>query len=257
MKPGIQCTFRSFIAFSLAFSVHPAIEGQTALDFFKVTAFNDKKEGMTRQEFMDYSTKTHVPLVLEMPGLRGYVLNFALPDDEAAPHDAVVELWFDSEEDFAKAMESEEGQRALADAPNFMKMPVQTMAVDEVIMVYPATQEEQPSYGYKATYIAQRNPDISWEEYQLIQLKDYAPIVNGFENIGGYVINFSKKDDAALPASAVVHVWFEDNATATKAFQSPNLKKIGELQERMLAEAPKSMLVREYVAMAPPVYPEK
>ncbi len=69
-----------------------------------------------------------------MPGLRGYVLNYALPDEENAPYDAVVELWFDSQEDFARAMESEEGQRALADAPNFMEMPAPMMAVDEVVM---------------------------------------------------------------------------------------------------------------------------
>lgn len=71
------------------------------------------------------------------------------------------------------------------------------------------------------------------------------------------MINFSKKDNALLPASAVVHIWFENHETAMKAFKSPNLKKIGELQEKMLSEAPKSMIVREYVAMAPPVYPKE
>jgi len=221
---------------------------------FKITFLRKKSSQMSQQEFVDHYLQTHIPLVSKIPNLRGYVLNFAKSENPA--YDVVAELWFDNEADFQAGLQSEAGKAALADGEAIHEGPVPGMSVDEVNYVYPSAPVGEPSKKYKVTYIAQRNPDISWEEYQLIQLKHYAPLVLQFPGLRGYAINFSRQDDPNLSASAVVHVWFDDAEAAGKAFQHPAVQKIGVWQEKMLAESPKNMEVMEYVAIAPPSYKE-
>ena len=57
-----------------------------------------RKEGVGREEFSSYWENTHAPILKEIPGLRGYVQNHALPDPEGnePPYDGFGELYFDS-----------------------------------------------------------------------------------------------------------------------------------------------------------------
>ncbi len=225
--------------------------------YYKVTFFDTKKEGMSQQEFIDYMVNTHIPLASKMPGLKGYIVSFPKPElyegeKEAPPYDAVAELWFEDEAAFQAAMESEEAQPALEDADKLFAEFPPMVVTDEVLMVYP----DKPAWegGYKAIYLALKQPDLSQKDMQLILLKNYIQRVIGLPGIKGYSYNFSQGDDPKLPFHLMVHTWFESKEAANQALKvaygSPVMK---ELREKTLFK-PMSMQVKEYVVITPPTY---
>ncbi len=80
-----------------------------------------RREGMGREEFSSYWKNTHAPILQQIPGLKGYVQNHALPDPQGneAPYDGFGELYFDGLEAMQEGLASPEGQATLADIPNF------------------------------------------------------------------------------------------------------------------------------------------
>ena len=69
---------------------------------FKVFAYLTKREGSTREEFIDYYENHHVPLVLSLaPMPRVYKRNYLRPGDAASPDspaigfDVVTEMAWD------------------------------------------------------------------------------------------------------------------------------------------------------------------
>jgi len=106
---------------------------------FKVLFFARKHPSMTMEQFKEYTLETHVPLVEKIPGLRGYVQNFAVSDEsaDAPPYDTVVELLFDSREDYEAGMNSDEAAIAIADQENFLAESAVPMVVDESVLRRP------------------------------------------------------------------------------------------------------------------------
>ena len=100
----------------------------------KVMFFVHRRTDISHEEFRRYGREVHAPLVARIPGLRRYVLNFAVCDAEGpAPlFDGVTEVWFDHAESFYAALSSREGAEALADQTNFLDTPrVQMVMFDE------------------------------------------------------------------------------------------------------------------------------
>jgi uncharacterized protein (TIGR02118 family) len=85
--------------------------------------------------FDRYYEETHIPLAVKIPGLRSYTVSRPGPDENGpAAYHLVASLVFDSQEEMAGALASEEGRAAVADVANFatggVKMlggPVQTV----------------------------------------------------------------------------------------------------------------------------------
>lgn len=89
-----------------------------------------KKDDMTHEQFVEHWTKTHAALCVKLPGLRRYSIN--LVDRQRFRkfgYDGFSELWFDSEDDLVKALNSPQGKTLLADLPNF------TSSVEPIISV--------------------------------------------------------------------------------------------------------------------------
>jgi uncharacterized protein (TIGR02118 family) len=80
-----------------------------------------RKAGISREEFSSYWKNIHAPILQQIPELRGYVQNHALPDPEGnePPYDGFGELYFDSLEAMQVGLASPEGEATLADIPNF------------------------------------------------------------------------------------------------------------------------------------------
>lgn len=226
-------------------------------EYYKVTFFDTKKEGMSQQEFMDYMLDTHIPLASKIPGLKGYIVNFPKldlyeGDQEKPPYDAIAEMWFEDEATFQAAMASEEAQPALEDADKlFAEFPPMVVS-EEVLMVYP----EQAAWkdGYKATYLCTKHPDMEFGEMQLMLMKNYIQRVIGLPGIKGYSYNFSDSDDPDLPFHLMVHTWFPSKAAADEALKiaygSPVMKKYREKTLGTMIGNP----VDEYVVITPPTY---
>ncbi len=225
--------------------------------YYKVTFFDTKKDGMSQQEFIDYMVETHIPLAARMPGLKGYIVSFAKSElyggeNEEPPYDAVAELWFEDEAAYQAAMESEEAKPALEDANKLFAEFPPMVVTDEVLMLYP----DKPAWkgGYKATYLTKMNPDLDFEEQQLILMKNYIPRVIGLPGIKGYSYNSSQTDDVELPFHLMVHIWFDSKKAANKALEiaygSSVMKKI---REQTFASSIGTE-VMEYVVITPPTY---
>lgn len=92
----------------------------TTANGFKHVGLLTKKEGQSFEEFLAHWQEVHSKIALELPGLRGYVLN---PIDRRiypdSPIDGFSELWFDSLDAAIAAFDSSVGQKAFADVPNF------------------------------------------------------------------------------------------------------------------------------------------
>jgi uncharacterized protein (TIGR02118 family) len=80
-----------------------------------------RRAGTSREEFSSYWRDTHAPILQQIPGLRGYVQNHALPDPQGnePPYDGFGELYFDSLEAMQEGLGSREGKATLGDIPNF------------------------------------------------------------------------------------------------------------------------------------------
>ncbi len=79
--------------------------------------------GMSFEDFKAYQLGTHVPLVLQLPGLLDYRLTFFPPKDETAqPFDAIAEVTFESAEAHDAALASPEGEAARADLANVVDL---------------------------------------------------------------------------------------------------------------------------------------
>jgi uncharacterized protein (TIGR02118 family) len=104
------------------------------LTVVKAIVLLQRRSGMSRDDFERYMRKTHLPLVVRVPGLRRLVLNWVLPDPNSpAPvYDAVAEDWFDDVQTMGKAFESPEGKAVVDDAPTFLDMSNFRLLVTEV-----------------------------------------------------------------------------------------------------------------------------
>jgi len=227
-------------------------------DFYKVAFFSTKKAELTQQEFIDYSIETHVPLVLQIPGLRGYVLNFADPKAEDPAYNAVVELWFDSEEAFQQGLASSQGQAALEDQGNFLEGPAPYLAVQERMPIYPNRPAEGETYeGYKSTYLIPRNPEHSLEEVYLAQFRDYVPVAIGVlgDVIKGYEINFVREENPDFPIAMVINAWFTSVEDLMAAVQHPAMAKTEQIRKEYYGKR-QYFDVIEYVAKTPPTLVE-
>lgn len=86
------------------------------------------KDGMSFEEFRAYQLETHVPLALDLPGLKAYRL-FMFPPIEGQPQPfhGMAQVTFESSEAHDAALASPEGQAALADLPKFQNMSALTV----------------------------------------------------------------------------------------------------------------------------------
>jgi len=226
---------------------------------YKVTFFTQKKPGLSQQEFVDLILNQHVPLVLKIPTLRGYTQNFVKPGSNSQI-DLVTEIWFDSEEDFAAGMQSEEGQTAVADAPN-MVIPsaivpdaeqLPSFTADEVQLIYPPIREGK-SDRHKIIYLLKKKPEVSWEQMELATLKQVAPQVIAFDGLQGYTLDMPQMQDKGQPVHAISSLWFESETAAESGFQSPSANQMRYYQEKIMQKGETVALpVTEYVLLAPP-----
>ena len=105
---------------------------------FKVIFLVKRRPDWSFAQYQRYSDETHVHLVCQLPGIRRYVVNYASAADgqEAPPHDGVIELGFDDAAAFQHALQSKQGQQALADQSNFLDTAAtQMLPVTETVWV--------------------------------------------------------------------------------------------------------------------------
>lgn len=87
----------------------------------KMVGLLPRRSDMSPEQFRDYWTTTHAEITSKVPGLRSYVQNICLPDENGDPaYDGVAVLGFDDAASMAKALATPEWEAVLADVANFV-----------------------------------------------------------------------------------------------------------------------------------------
>ena len=81
---------------------------------FKAMILLKRKEEYSQREFRNWWLGEHAQLAIQLPGL--LKLCFNPVESEEAMYDGVAELWFDSEDDFTEAYQTELGKAVAADS---------------------------------------------------------------------------------------------------------------------------------------------
>ncbi len=87
----------------------------------KMVGLLPRRPDMSREQFQEYWTTTHAEITAKIPGLRSYVQNICLPDENGDPaYDGVALLAFDDMESMQKALGTPEWEAVLDDVPKFV-----------------------------------------------------------------------------------------------------------------------------------------
>ena len=81
---------------------------------FKAMILLKRKKQYSNREFRNWRIGEHGKLATQLPGLRKLCFNPVL--DENALYDGIAELWFDSEESFNEAYQTDLGKAVAADS---------------------------------------------------------------------------------------------------------------------------------------------
>jgi uncharacterized protein (TIGR02118 family) len=102
---------------------------------YKTIFLLKRDPSMSPAEFRSYWLERHVPVVLAVPGVRGFVCNIV--ESSAAdppPHDGLAELWWDDEAAFHDALVTHEGRAAVADVERFTASHPHVVVEEHVAM---------------------------------------------------------------------------------------------------------------------------
>jgi uncharacterized protein (TIGR02118 family) len=83
-----------------------------------------RKPGTSFADFVTHMKNVHGPLAMKLPGLKKYVQNFVVDDQQRSrpDWDGLVELYFADRAAFEAAWKTPEGQASDADLPLFLDL---------------------------------------------------------------------------------------------------------------------------------------
>ena len=101
----------------------------------KLAFFVVRRPEFTAEQFREHAVNVHVPLLMKLPGLKKFVLNFRQPIQAPGQLeiDAMPELWFESMAAFQQSLSgSPEGEAVRKDRATFVdESKSQWLAFDE------------------------------------------------------------------------------------------------------------------------------
>ena len=103
----------------------------------KMIGLLPRRPDMSGEQFRAYWTTTHAEVTAKVPGLRSYVQNVCLPDENGEPaYDGVAVLAFDDMAGMEKAMATPEWEAVMDDVPKFVDAGrIVIMIADENVVV--------------------------------------------------------------------------------------------------------------------------
>jgi uncharacterized protein (TIGR02118 family) len=113
------------------------VEGPTTTEMVKMVLTLARLPGLSLAEFSEHWLNIHGALVAELPGLRRYVQNHAIPEAYAfrdMTHDGFAELWFDDFASLQRALESFAWQAVREDGTTLLVRPASVNISRELVM---------------------------------------------------------------------------------------------------------------------------
>jgi uncharacterized protein (TIGR02118 family) len=111
----------------------------------RLFAFVKRREGMSREAFLDYWHHTHGPLIRDTPDLRRYLVAYeqhpARADDRSG-WDGVAMQQFASWDDFLAMISGPAGELMRADEANFLDPDsIRVVFTDDAVVVVPTGED--------------------------------------------------------------------------------------------------------------------
>ena len=103
----------------------------------KMIGLMPRRTDWSPEEFRKYWNTTHAEITAKVPGLRSYVQNMCLPDENGdPPYDGVAVLAWDDGESMAQSLATPEWAAVLDDVPKFLDLDrvVIMIAEDNVVV---------------------------------------------------------------------------------------------------------------------------
>jgi len=113
------------------------VDGPTTPEMVKALYTASKKPGLSTQEFQEHWFTVHGRLCAQVPGLRRYVQNHAIPEAHplrAMTHDGFSELWFDDLESLQRARASAEWAKLSEDGKTLFAYPMSIVVAREGVI---------------------------------------------------------------------------------------------------------------------------
>ena len=103
----------------------------------KMIGLMPRRPDMSPGEFRTYWNTTHAEITARVPGLRSYVQNMCVPDENGKPaYDGVAVLGFDDAAGMEKALATPEWEAVMDDVPKFLDVDrVVIMIADDNVVV--------------------------------------------------------------------------------------------------------------------------
>lgn len=185
-----------------------------------------RRAGMDPLAFDAYWRDVHAPLVAQLPGVRRYVQNLALPVGGAPPPwDGVAEIWVD---DAATAAELLQGRSfrdgGLADEGHFVD-PAQVVrlhTVDHVVRAGPPAQRDA-ALPKRMTFF-RRKAGMARDEALRYWQEVHGPLAASAPGPRRYVqstVSPATPGQDAPPFDGVAQIWFDDAAALQRLLASP------------------------------------
>jgi uncharacterized protein (TIGR02118 family) len=180
--------------------------------------------GMDREEFLR-RWEQHAGLVLEVPGVRGYVQSprAGRPEQSTAPFDGYSATWFDDQESAFRAFESPEGRAAMADSESIIDL-----ASLRTVMTVEVVQRELPvrPEAVKLVFFFRRRVGLAPDVFRRHWTEVHAPLV--LEYIGGmrrfvqnYAADAAYADGAAPDFDGIAECYMDHLRALDETERSP------------------------------------
>ena len=85
------------------------------INMFKAMILLKRKDGLTIQEFKNWWLNEHSPMASKLPNVKKLCFNLVV-GEENQEYDGIAEQWFETEEDFLSAYQSDHGKKVAADS---------------------------------------------------------------------------------------------------------------------------------------------
>lgn len=205
----------------------------------RIMTFYSRLDGVSDETFQQELMDVHVPLVSKLPNLQRYqqnltssTLSSANKNGDHLPFEGIAELWFEKPEQFQVALGTEQGQQALAHAPQFLDAAgMRSMVVEEhPIPLKDEIDTTAPNQPLRFMFFITRRPDVTFEEFKRHILEINTPIVATYPGLRRYRLAFNvvpegQRDEGSLPFDAIAEHYYDSTEAYEAAFASPEAQK--------------------------------
>jgi uncharacterized protein (TIGR02118 family) len=201
-------------------------------------SFLARSPHLDRETFFDWWLNHHAPLVVQVPGLKRYIISLAAVPEEST-FDGVAELWFDNANAMSQGFADKAGQIARADGAEH------TTRIERLHVVEYPFVDTGSLPRFKLVAALKRRADLDRAAFKAWWLEKHAPLVVAFPELARYQVNLVPAGEPEGVADGVAEVCFNDLDTLIRVTSSTQVKAVQQ-DSVVYSSAINRLLVQEH-----------